>query len=202
MRRDLPIRQEAGLRVAEGFVDVPLPPGAEFRFVVLIVEAFEGRQLRYSGSAEVGVHAEEVTEVMVELFPAGEELTVTITEPADGTVVDFAVTGSRVITVRGTVSDPTVDRATLIVNGASQEIPVTGGAFENPVVLRVGENAIRVTAGLIALDGQVTEAASSQTITVILLSRVMVGLRVTLTWNTTADLDLHLINPRGGCGLL
>jgi len=66
---------------------------------------------------------------------------VQITSPED----DF-ITQNQRVAVTGTVSDPAISKATLIVNGAESEIDVTGGQFDAIADLDEGANTIRVRA--------------------------------------------------------
>jgi uncharacterized repeat protein (TIGR01451 family) len=112
-------------------------------------------------------------------------LEVKITSPEDGATIT-----SRTITVTGTVSDLTVTEATIDINGSSHTILVENGSFSSDENVSSGDNTITVT----ATKGAVI-ASNTVTITVNIPTY---GIRIELTWNTTAtDLDAHLIRPSG-----
>ena len=81
---------------------------------------------------------------------------VQITSPED----DF-ITQNQRIAVTGTVSDPAITEANLIVNGAESTIDVTGGQFDAIADLDEGANTIRVRA-----QNPAGTAGTSPTITV------------------------------------
>ncbi|MFN2384695.1 MAG: DUF2135 domain-containing protein [Thermoanaerobaculia bacterium] len=114
---------------------------------------------------------------------AAGNVSVAITQPTVST------TSERVITVAGTVGDPAIASATLKVNGAPQSVAVSGGAFSTPVVLRSGNNAIRVD--VTAPDGRQGCADRS-----IASTTPQTSLSVTLTWTLgNADVDLYVTQP-------
>lgn len=114
---------------------------------------------------------------------AAGNVPVAITQPT------AATTTARVITVAGTVGDPAIASATVKVNGAPQSVAVSGGAFSTPVVLRSGNNSIRVD--VTAPDGRqgcADRAIASTT--------PQTSISVTLTWTLgSTDLDLYVTQP-------
>lgn len=112
---------------------------------------------------------------------------VNITSPEDGDS-----TTEHVVYLEGTVSDPTIEHATLIVNENSQTISVFQGNLEGtPIILRRGPNTIRVEAyndGGLGYD-EVTVYGIFEA----------VGMKITLTWDVGPhnDVDLHVQDPTG-----
>jgi hypothetical protein len=86
-------------------------------------------------------------------------LTVKISSVREGDIV------GRTLSVGGTVNDPSVRQATLLLNGATRVIPVTNGRFAVAVSLADGTNTIVVTVtkagGTTASDTLVLEPAST-----------------------------------------
>ena len=108
-----------------------------------------------------------------------------ITDPAE------SMTDQRVITVAGTVGDPQVTSGTLRVNGAPQGVTVASGAFSSMVVLRSGDNKLRLVVD--ALDGR--RGCTERTIT---SNTAKVTISATLTWDLDdADVDLYVTQPDG-----
>jgi hypothetical protein len=69
---------------------------------------------------------------------------VAITEPREGETVDIVEGGS--VTIRGSVDDPTVETATVVVNGERQEVTVREGRFELHTKRVERQNTISVEA--------------------------------------------------------
>ncbi len=86
-------------------------------------------------SGNVGVSAD--VSVLVDTSP----VVVVIQQPVDG-----LITRESRIAVAGTVSDPGITTATLIVNETQTTIAVANGQFAGTAVLQEGANVIRVTA--------------------------------------------------------
>lgn len=110
--------------------------------------------------------------------------TVHITGPAGG------AHAQRLVHVAGTVSDATLVRATLVLNGSPQSIALAAGRFDVEQLLAPGENVIQVWA---------ENGHGAGHDAVVLFSRVPpLDLKVTLTWDTDAtDVDLWVTDPRG-----
>ena len=87
----------------------------------------------------------------------------------------------------GTRTDPA---PTLVVNGATTGIPVSGGSFSKKIVLSPGANTLRVVAAS-------ARGTGSRAVTV--FSRVPgKDLKIVLTWDTPGtDVDLWVIDPKG-----
>jgi len=110
---------------------------------------------------------------------------VTITAPS------VAETSARVVQVAGTVGEPDVATGTLRVNGSPQPIAVAAGAFASEVVLRSGNNDLRVSVD--APDGRRGCAERS-----IASTTAQTTLSATLTWNLPrTDVDLYVTQPDG-----
>ena len=107
------------------------------------------------------------------------------------TGIDGSVVTTTVDTISGTVSDDTLTRANLIVNGIlRQPIAVNNGTFSNPVVLSVGINTIVVEAS--NADGTRSDAVTIE------FQGERADLRATLIWDTdSTDMDLEMENPSG-----
>jgi hypothetical protein len=69
---------------------------------------------------------------------------VAVSEPQEGTILNLAA-GSSVL-VRGTVNDPTIKTATVIINGSRVEVETHGGQFETMVSNVADENSLFVEA--------------------------------------------------------
>jgi uncharacterized protein YfaP (DUF2135 family) len=116
---------------------------------------------------------------------APDAIPVSISSPSTAT------TDQRVITVAGTVGATDVTTATLTVNNSPQSIAVSGGAFSSVVVLRSGDNTIKVdVTGPTGRRGCAQKAIKSTT--------PKTTISVTLTWNLPAsDVDLYVTQPDG-----
>ena len=96
----------------------------------------------------------------------------TVVTPAPGSVVNT----SRV-QVSGTIDDPYITDATLVLNGLPQSIPVVDGAFSQFVTLSPGANTIKINT-----TDEAGNASSGSTITVT-LDTSMPGVTVTTPTN-------------------
>jgi uncharacterized protein YfaP (DUF2135 family) len=114
---------------------------------------------------------------------APETIPVAFTAPTD------TMTDQRVVTVAGTVGDPSVTSGTLRVNGLPQSVDVSNGAFSAQVVLRSGDNVLQI--GVDAPDGR--RGCSELRLT---SSTLRTTISATLTWNLgNADVDLYVTQP-------
>lgn len=112
------------------------------------------------------------------------QLNVQITSPAGGQ------TSNRLITIEGTISDTSIQRAYIIVNSAAYLFDVRNGSFQYPLILAPGENIIQILAQ--SQDGKVASD------TLILYASVPTrDVQVVMTWDTPTDVDLHVIDPSG-----
>lgn len=109
---------------------------------------------------------------------------VVLTSPAGGW------SSERIVKVAGTVDDPSLTRATLVVNGAPKGLTVAGGRFSTQVALSPGENTVQVVA---ASAGGVGTAAVT-----VLSQAPPKDMKVLLSWDTDGtDIDLHVVDPTG-----
>ncbi len=111
-----------------------------------------------------------------------------------GVVIDFPTDGQqfaeRLTHVSGTVGNGLTSTATLSLNGHVQTIPVTGGLFDQSIVLFSGQNEIIVTA-------QGANAAIADTVHVT-CTKPASALRVQLNWDKdSCDVDLWVTEPDG-----
>ncbi len=93
---------------------------------------------------------------------------------------------TRIVEVKGTVSDQSIGRATLVVNGFARWIDVKAGRFNATIVVSKGNNSIEVVAG------RVRDSIN-------FFSDVPpVDMQVVLNWDTDGtDVDLHVTDPNG-----
>jgi uncharacterized protein YfaP (DUF2135 family) len=108
------------------------------------------------------------------------------------TAVDGGETRARFIQVQGAVENPSISAVQLQVNGATQPVSVAGGRFLALVPLTRGENIIRASvAGSAAnlVPGSNTLRVNARIAPTDIWSA--------LTWDGTADIDLHLVLPDG-----
>ena len=117
-------------------------------------------------------------------LPAPKRPVVTLTSPSGGW------SSTRIVTVEGRIRPRSINRATLVVNGATTGIPVSGGSFSKKIVLSPGANTLRVVAAS-------ARGTGSRAVTV--FSRVPgKDLKIVLTWDTPGtDVDLWVIDPKG-----
>lgn len=121
------------------------------------------------------------------VYTTGNPGQFTITTAADG-----GATSARFIQVQGAVENPSISAIQLHVNGAMQPVSVAGGQFSALVPLTRGENIIRASvAGSAAnlVPGSNTIRVNAQIAPTDIWSA--------LTWDGTADIDLHLVLPDG-----
>lgn len=90
--------------------------------------------------------------------------------------------------VKGSISDESLARATLVVNGFSRSIDVRAGKFSATIVVSKGNNSIEVVAENAA--GQGRDSAN-------FFSDVPpVDMQVVLSWDTDGtDVDMHVTDP-------
>nr|MDK2851056.1 hypothetical protein [Candidatus Cloacimonadota bacterium] len=103
----------------------------------------------------------------------------------------------RVLTVMGTVANPQLNRASLIVDGDVQQaydMELNNGQFHQTIVVGSSYEEQEHTVEVTAISGSL-EASDSQTFT----SQIPpTALRVTLTWDTNGtDVDLWVTDPNG-----
>lgn len=103
----------------------------------------------------------------------------------------------RVLTVSGTVANPQLHRASLIVDGDVQQaydMELNNGQFQQTIVVGSSYEEQEHTVAVSAISGSL-EASDTQTFT----SQVPpTALRVTLTWDTNGtDVDLWVTDPNG-----
>jgi uncharacterized protein YfaP (DUF2135 family) len=116
---------------------------------------------------------------------APDAIAVVIASPSTPT------TDKRVITVSGTVGSTDVKTATLTVNNLPQSIAVASGVFSSEIVLRSGDNSIKVdVTGPTGRRGCAQAAIKSTT--------PKTTISVTLTWSLPdSDVDLYVTQPDG-----
>ncbi len=123
---------------------------------------------------------------------SSEGAPVNIIYPRDGQVFD--VSENCVVTVKGTVGDPDISRAKLILNGNPMDIVVNRGYFEQKVALMEEQNTIQIEA--VNRRGQVTHSPVVNVGTVNVRPK---DILIILTWDKPhADFDLHVYSPSGG----
>jgi uncharacterized protein YfaP (DUF2135 family) len=114
----------------------------------------------------------------------GAAPTVDIEEPAGGW------SSARIVEVKGSVSDPAVTRAVLVVNGFERWLDVRGGRFQATLVVSAGANSLEVVAQ--NADGEGRDAVH------VVSDVPPVDLQVVLSWDTDGtDVDLHVTDPDG-----
>jgi uncharacterized protein YfaP (DUF2135 family) len=90
----------------------------------------------------------------------------------------------QTVEVSGTAPDE-VTRATLLVNGIPQDIPVTRGSFSVRVVVAPGTNLVELVAG-------------GERDRVSFYAKVPArDIKIVLTWDSARFVDLWVINPKG-----
>ena len=98
-------------------------------------------------------------------------------------------TSKRSLQVNGTISDPQIKRAIIIINGSANEFDVQNGRFSYFVVLAPGENLIQIVA---------ENAFGVGRDNVCLFASVPKrDVKIVMTWDTATDIDLHVIDPTG-----
>jgi uncharacterized protein YfaP (DUF2135 family) len=106
-------------------------------------------------------------------------VTVTIESPRGG------YTSQRVQEIKGSVQGYTGTRATLVINGIPQSVPLQNGRFSINAVVAPGMNLIEVLAG---------DARDKVSFYAKVPAR---DIKVVLTWDTATDVDLWVIDPDG-----
>lgn len=116
-----------------------------------------------------------------------------ITDPAANETIDATVR-----TIQGTVSDPSVDRVTVVSqtgdfpNRFIQMAAVAGGAFSATVILSPGRENTVVVLGTSA-DSKLT---GSDSVVIGVTGAAGEDVRFTMTWDTNqTDVDLHVRTP-------
>lgn len=94
-------------------------------------------------------------------------------------------TTSRIIEIKGKVSDTKIERVTLIVNGVPQTVKAHSGSFSTKSVVAPGSNTIEAKHG--KNSDKVTFFASVPP----------KDIKIVLTWDTPTDVDLWVIDPKG-----
>jgi len=186
LQQDLAIVVRAEGRFAEGTLKVPLED-REVNCFLVVVDAKERGAIVFTGSTTVCFYAGESSTQPVTVYVHRVGVpTVRISSPANNSTVD-----RRVVTVTGTIDDPTIRVALLILNNNisnPQFVAVLADTFRNEVILSPGKNTIRVEA--------TNEAGTGfDEITVDFIGPAA-DIRVTLTWDTpNTDLDLWVTDP-------
>lgn len=117
---------------------------------------------------------------------------VTIASPRDGQVFD--VSERSVVSVKGTIGDQEIRKATLILNGNPMDIVVNRGYFDQKVALEQEQNTVLVEVA--TPDGRVSRSERIRVNTVNVKPKDMM---IILTWDKPhADFDLHVYGPDGG----
>lgn len=95
---------------------------------------------------------------------------------------------SRIIELKGTVSDESLARVTLVVNGYERTIDANAGQFTATIVVSRGANSIEVVAKNESGEGRDSVSFFSDV--------PPVDMQVILSWDTDGtDVDLHVIDP-------
>ncbi|MBI4612072.1 MAG: DUF2135 domain-containing protein [Planctomycetes bacterium] len=109
--------------------------------------------------------------------------TVRIATPKGG------VSSERAVTVTGTIADPAISRATIVVNGSANPFDVSNGSFSYLLILAPGDNLIQVVA-----ENETGVGRDAVAIHSVVPKR---DVKVVMTWDTPTDIDLHVIDPAG-----
>ncbi len=110
--------------------------------------------------------------------------TVDIDQPMGGWSSD------RIVDVMGTVSDESISRVTLVVNGFARSIDAVAGKFKATIVVSKGNNTVEVVAENKAGQGRDSVSFFSDV--------PPVDMQVVLSWDTDGtDVDLHVTDPEG-----
>jgi uncharacterized protein YfaP (DUF2135 family) len=97
---------------------------------------------------------------------------------------------NRIVEVKGEVSDQSVNRATMVVNGYERWIDVRAGKFSATIVVSKGSNSLEVVAANQAGVGRDSVSFFSDV--------PPVDMQVILAWDTNGtDVDLHVTDPSG-----
>ena len=97
---------------------------------------------------------------------------------------------SRIVEIKGTISDSSIARATMVVNGFARWIDIKAGKFHSTIVVSKGNNSIEVVAKNQAGQGRDSVNFFSDV--------PPVDMQVVLNWDTDGtDVDLHVTDPDG-----
>lgn len=130
--------------------------------------------------------------VTVNYRAARGSVPISIAEPRDGQVFD--VSRGNIIKVRGTIGDPKIKRATLILNGRPKEITVKDGRFSQETALTQEKNTVMVEA-----EDDEGGFSTSGTVSFTTMNVTPKDIMIILTWDKpNADFDLHVHGPMGG----
>lgn len=114
----------------------------------------------------------------------GDSPTVDIERPMSGW------SSERIIEVKGVVSDESISRVTLVVNGFARSIDAVAGKFKATIVVSKGDNTVEVLADNKAGQGRDSVSFFSDV--------PPVDMQVVLSWDTDGtDVDLHVTDPKG-----
>jgi uncharacterized protein YfaP (DUF2135 family) len=109
---------------------------------------------------------------------------VTIVSPKNG------VTGEKILSINGIVSDPTINFATIVHNGENYRMRVEYGRFSRNLVAYPGDNWIEVTAENGYGSGKATAFIKAVV--------EPMDMKVILTWDKDkTDIDLWVTDPEG-----
>ncbi len=126
---------------------------------------------------------------------AAETATPAPDRPDEAPTVEIAApvggwSSQRIVEVSGSVSDESIPRVTLVVNGFARTIDLGAGEFAATIVVSKGNNAIEVVAANAAGQGRDSVSFFSDV--------PPVDLQVVLGWDTDGtDVDLHVTDPAG-----
>ena len=87
--------------------------------------------------------------------------------------------------IKGSVTGVNVDRATLVINGIPQTVPLSNGRFSINAVVSPGVNLIELSAA---------DASDKVSFFAKVPGR---DIKAVLTWDTPTDVDLWVIDPKG-----
>ncbi|MBW1809046.1 MAG: DUF2135 domain-containing protein [Deltaproteobacteria bacterium] len=95
---------------------------------------------------------------------------------------------SRIVELKGQISDNSISRVTMVVNGYERTVDVRGGSFKATIVVSKGANSIEVVANNSAGEGRDSVSFFSDV--------PSVDMQVILSWDTDGtDIDLHVVDP-------
>lgn len=110
-----------------------------------------------------------------------------ITSPPSGTTTD-----NTVITVIGTVENPSIETIMLDVNGIPRTVSVKNSEFTSKVPLIRGKNTIQAS-----MEGVVSNIIGSSNLINIMARIPHFDVWTELNWDGPGDVDLHLYLPNG-----
>ena len=112
-------------------------------------------------------------------FRTGHAATAVIESPRGGFTTQW------IQQIKGSVTGANADRATLVINGIPQTVPLTNGRFSINAVVSPGLNLIELSA-----------AGASDRVS--FFAKVPGrDIKAVLTWDTATDVDLWIIDPTG-----